>query len=206
MAKPSLDAFAKAPTKGKTQSISFLNPGLADPIKDFVKSKITIEESEAILNEAKKTLREFALTEYSKHNVTATAHVGNVMLASEEAELRVNFNNGYKSSLTDEAIAELEERFGKKLSHMFEKTEVAVVDFSKIKAKTAFMKGFIDLCKEHDAKDAVVAKTGNAVVKDFNQQAAKILTPEELVALDAVLAIPTTITVVSSDLKTTAEE
>lgn len=206
MAKPSLNVFSQAPAKGKTQSISFLNPDLCDPIKDFVKSKVTIEQAEATLEEAKKKLREFALSEYAKHNATAAVHVGNIMLASEEAELRVNFNNGYKASLTDEAIAELEAHTGKKLAHLFVKTEVAVVDFAKIKAKAAFMKDFIELCKKHDATDAVTAKTGNVAVKDFNQQAARVLTPDELVELDSVIAVPTTVTVVSSDLKTTTEE
>jgi len=201
MSKPTpasaLSAFAKKEPAKKVTTLTLDEVELHKQVLEYAKAKKAMDEAEAALKKFKPELRDAALALYADHNVATSVFAGNVALQSPFADLRVNFNNGYRSALTNEAIADAEAAIGKPLKQLFTTATTTLVDFDKLpkELRAKFEEEFLHLFEKYDAVGAVTLKSVNTVVEDFNQKVLKVLTADEIVVLDQSLPIPATFTV-----------
>lgn len=213
MAKPStLDAFSPKPTSSSKKALSLTldEPSLAGTVRDFAVATNSLKHAEGQIEVLKPELREAALRHFLEHNVASDAFAGNVLMVGDASEIRVNFNSGYKSTPSQEALADLETAIGKKLGHLFEPTASMEISLDVIEAskRELFLQAFLKLCETLDVKHAVSAKSGTAF-KDkatFNEQVLRMLTPDELEVMDRTIKIPSTFTVTKLEAKPKSEK
>lgn len=197
-----LTAFKQSSKPSKVQPIVFDDEKLYPVLRDFADKTAAAKEIEDSIGTCKTVMRDSAFERFTEHNVASSEFNGNVVLRSPDVEVRVNFNNGYKATVSDAAIEDLQESIGKSLKGLFVKTTQISISLDSLNAeeRKKFEAEFAEFMLERSMKEAVTVKSGNVVAPDFNQKAAKLLTKSELAVLDVVLKVPTTMTVTKSEV------